>query len=101
MPRAADGPHLELIVKTRETWDRAEADIAAHGSTTLCKSGYEQQRPSVAIALKNKQLYRQLLNDIGATPTSRTSVDTVPVKSALQEFLTRTKETNGQLQQSS
>ena len=88
---AADEPLLELIVKTWATWQRAEADLAAHGSTTLCKSGYEQQRASVAISLKNRHLLRQLLNEIGATPSRRTTMNSLPADNELERFLERSR----------
>ena len=86
----ADGPLLEVIVRTWRTWQEAERTLTEHGPTYTTDTGYVGQRPEVAISLKNRQLLRQLLNEIGATPSSRSSLNLPPVKttpSKLELFL--------------
>ena len=86
----ADAPLLEVIVRTWRTWQEAERTLTEHGPTYTTDTGYVGQRPEVAISLKNRQLLRQLLNEIGATPSSRSSLNLPPVKttpSKLELFL--------------
>jgi P27 family predicted phage terminase small subunit len=90
----ADVPLLEMIVRTWSTWQDAERVLADTGPTFTTERGYTGQRPEVAISLKNRQLLRQLLNEIGATPSSRSSVDMSPVAqgpSTLDLFLARNR----------
>lgn len=91
---SADAPLLEVIVRTWATWQDAERTLAERGPTFTTEKGYVAQRPEVAISLKNRQLLRQLMNEIGATPSSRTSLDLPPVAQApskLDLFLARGK----------
>ena len=88
----ADGPLLEVIVRTWATWQDAERTLAECGPTFTTEKGYVAQRPEVAISLKNRQLLRQLLNEIGATPSSRSSLNLTSMKtepSKLEVFLAR------------
>ena len=71
-------PRGELLVRTWVTWQQAEQLLHKSGPTFVTDTGYVGQRPEVAIALKQKQLLRQLLNEIGATPASRSSIEALP-----------------------
>ena len=91
---STDVPLLELIVRTWITWQDAERSLAETGMTFTTATGYVAVHPAAGISLKNRQLLRQLLNEIGATPSSRTSVDARPADAkpnAFQAYLARTK----------
>ena len=81
-----------MTVRMWATWRAAKRVLAETGPTFSTERGYTGQQPEVAISLKNRQLVRQLMNEIGASPSSRTSLDFPPAQaepSDLEEFLER------------
>ena len=67
----ADGVLLEMIAVTYVRWKDAEAVLERDGLTFTSKTGYIGPRPEVAIARRAMQLLRQLIPEIGMTPSSR------------------------------
>ena len=64
-----DAPMVELTAKTIVTMRHADAVITREGSTVRTASGYLQQRPEVAMQHKARLLLKQLLGELGMSPT--------------------------------
>ena len=70
----ADRVLLELVTVTYVRWRDAEATIDCEGSVFETSTGYKTPHPAVAIAAKARLALRQLLAEIGGTPSSRPSL---------------------------
>jgi P27 family predicted phage terminase small subunit len=56
-------------------WQRAEKALAKNGCVMLCPSGYEMQRPEVAMAQKFYSLMHRAAMEFGFTPASRSRIE--------------------------
>lgn len=70
---------LEAYCVNYSKWKRAEETLLREGHAVRCDSGYEQQRPEVAIAFKAQQEFRAWARELGLTPGSRAKMYKVPV----------------------
>lgn len=69
-----DRAGLEGYCMSYSRWILAEQILAKKGLTFSTKSGYEQQRPEVAIALRSAAQMHSFAAEFGFTPASRTRV---------------------------
>ena len=71
-----DIPAFEGFCQSYAMWKAAQQDIMIFGMTTVTKSGYEQQRPAVAIAQQNLKSMQSFATEFGLTPSSRSRITT-------------------------
>ena len=71
----ADGTALAGYCQAYATWRRATAVLQSKGYVVNTPSGYKQQRPEVAIAMKSMVLVKVFCAEFGMTPSSRSRID--------------------------
>ena len=59
---------------------QTEREIAKHGFTQLTETGYEQNRPIVAIRNQARTTIKQFLAEFGLSPASRSRLNVTPKK---------------------
>lgn len=74
-----DGTMLALYCDSYARWLEAQQAVQKFGAVIKSPSGFPMQSPYLAIANKALDQMRQLLQEFGMSPSSRTRVSVVPM----------------------